>query len=518
MRKRGWIGWTASLLLFSALGCTLLQPVGGTPTLQPTTTPPMAIPSPTAMALPSATHPPAPTLTPPVITATPSPTPPQAPTVTPAVSSTSLPPTIAPSVNNVSIWETTVTLNTYGWEEALRPSTPDQPFYPYPALDFGAVQPPSPRDYRAIVLENDLVRLTFLPEMGGRILRWEDKRSGTRLTYANPVIKPTHWGYRGWWFATGGIEWAFPVEEHGLDEYRPWEYELLGGEDWRGIHLWDRDDRTGLTLDLYLALHAGESAFTVRPRITNPTESAQPLQFWINAMLTLSNANIPSPSLTFWVPTEAMIIHSTGDPTLPGPRSIIAWPVWNGRDFSHYGEWHHYLGLFATEARGAMGAYDPSSDEGMVRSYPLGGPQGVKIFALGDLPSNLYTDDGSRYVEIWGGYNRTFFPEDTLSLAPGATLTWEERWYPLYGMKGLRWADGTVALNTVREGTRLTLYAEASAPVARTILLRRGEATVQQWDVTLTPLAPWSATYEGDLNGLTLQLWTADTLLAEMVP
>ncbi len=367
------------------------------------------------------------------------------------------------------------------------------------------------------MLENGYVRLTILPEMGGRILRWEDKRSGARLTYANPVIKPTHWGYRGWWFATGGIEWAFPVEEHGLNEYRPWTYELLGGDGWRGLHLWDTDDRTGLQIEIYLVLRADESAFTVQPRITNPTGSAQPLQFWINAMLTLSNENTPHPSIDFWVPTSAMIIHSTGDPSLPGPRGTIEWPVHGGRDLSHFGEWHHYLGLFAAEARGAMGAYDPGSDVGMVRAYPPG-PQGVKLFGLGDLPSDLYTDDGSRYFELWGGYNRTFFPEDTISLAPGAALSWEERWYPIYGLGGLRWADGEVALNLRREGGQILLWAEGSRPTARTFVLRRGEETLQRWEPPLGPMAPWTTTWEGDLSGVVLQVWKGETLLAEIVP
>jgi hypothetical protein len=149
-----------------------------------------------------------------------------------------------------------LTLATYGYEAAFLPTTPDDPVYPYPRLEHGSVSSPQPRSYRALVLENDYVALTILPELGGRIYRWVDKATGRRLLYENPVVKPTQWGYRGWWLAAGGIEWAFPVEEHGLNEWRPWHAGVQQTAEGIAITVSDTEDRTGMTVGATIALDA----------------------------------------------------------------------------------------------------------------------------------------------------------------------------------------------------------------------------------------------------------------------
>jgi hypothetical protein len=373
--------------------------------------------------------------------------------------------------------------------------------------------------YQAVVLENAYVRLTVVPALGGRILRWEDKVTGQRLTYENPVIKPTRWGYRGWWLATGGIEWAFPVNEHGLNEYRSWSYELLSGADWRGLRVWDTDDRTGMTLQVTLQLHADRSDVIITPRLTNPTSAPHPLQFWINAMLTLSEGNRPSSALRFWIPTEQMIVHSTKDGALPGPRSRIDWPIYAGRDFSRYATWQKYLGLFAVEARGAAGAYDENADQGIVRTYPPDGPQGVKLFCLGNLSSDLYTDGNSRYFEFWGGYNRTFFPEDDVTLAPGAVLSWQERWYPAHGIGTLAWADESLAAGLHLEDGKVKVGLYASRPAADVALtLWQNDVLYAEWRPTVGPAQPFYTEVAGQGSGWRLDVRRGTTLLATITP
>jgi hypothetical protein len=442
----------------------------------------------------------------PVVTAT---TPP-APRPTPTAG-----PTFTPAPPPVAVWEGTITLPTYGWEQALVPTTPDDPAYPYPRLDFAAVTGPAPRIYTAVFIQNDYVQLAVVPELGGRILRWTDRTTGRQLFYANPVVKPTRWGYRGWWFATGGIEWAFPTEEHGLNEYRPWEYQLL----WNGVRVWDTEDRTGMTVEVTIQLPAGSSRVAITPHITNPTSEAQSFQFWANAMLTLSGVNAPSPDLTFVLPASQVILHSTGDGSLPAPGSAMDWPVHAGRDFSRYAEWRSYLGVFAPQAAdaGFAGAYDLGADQGIVRVAPSW-VRGVKIFCLGDLGSELWTDDGSRYFELWTGLTQSFWDETTLQ--PGGSVGWTEHWYAVSGLGGYTWANAEAAVRLAPVGDGTQVAVTTVTPRQVVVVLRRGGVEVDRWETTIGPGQPLrTSSGAGGSGAWGLQVFdSTETLLIQVGP
>ncbi len=469
-----------------------------------------------------------------IVTPSPVPTSTLAPTSTPVVTTLTEPAvltsavTITPEIYlptvmktwDLAVYETQITLMSYGWEQALRPSDPGAPYYPYHSLELGAVGPPAARAYTAVILENSYTRITILPYLGGRILRWEDRLTRQKLTYENPVIMPVNanWGYRGWWLATGGVEWAFPVDEHGLNEYLPWEYQLLSGENWCGVRVWHTDWRTGMVIEITMRLYGGDNSLVITPRITNPTGEAQPMMFWINAMLTLSGDNAPSSSLRFWVPTDRMKIHSTSDDLLPDPRSHISWPIFSGRDFSYYYEWQHYLGAFATQAQGAMGAYDESNDLGLVRTYPPAIPQGVKLFCLGELPSDIFTIDGSRYFELWGGYNRTFFPEDYISLPAGQTLTWDERWYAVHGIGGLAWANAELAaaFKQTAEGVTVGLYSPREETAD--LVVKQNDVVQGVFPARVAPESPFRQPVAGSGPGWTLEIWKDGVKLVTITP
>jgi len=421
---------------------------------------------------------------------------------------------IPSSEARVAVWQQEITLQTYGWHDALVPTEPGDPVYPYPRLNFDAVTPPIPRTYQAIVIQNQYVNLVVLPELGGRLLRWADRVTGRQLFYANPVIKPTHWGYRGWWLASGGMEWSFPTEEHGLNEYRPWQYTLL----WDGVRVWDTDDRTGMTIEVTIRVDSEHSFFTLTPRIANPTGTPQQVQFWANAMLTLSDSNRPSPELTFILPDDAVTVHATADGGLPQPGAQMSWPVYNGRDFSRHSEWHRYLGVFADPAQaGFFGAYDQQADQGIVRIFPQEAATGVKIFCLGDLSPDLWTDDGSGYVELWAGLTPTFW--DYWTLAPGAVISWTERWYPVSGIGGYNWANERAAIRLLPSGDSAEVAVATTHVLDATIVLRRGGTEVQRWDVFIAPDQPFRATggpaYDGNWG---VQVLAEDSIIAQMGP
>jgi LysM repeat protein len=431
------------------------------------------------------------------------------PTVSPSATAVPAPTGTPVPVDTVRAENVSITIPAYQYESALVASEPSDPIYPYPHLDFNRVGPPVPRTFQAVVLENPYTAITIIPELGGRIYRWVDKTTGRDLLYRNPVIKPTHWGYRGWWLAAGGIEWAFPIDEHGLNEYRPWQVQAASSKDQVTFLVSDTEERTGMTISVAIILDSSHSYFTVRPRLYNPTESAQPFQFWVNAMIALAD-NRNTPSLRFVLPTDRVTIHSTDDPALPGPKETVPWPIYQGRDLSRYGNWGGYLGFFSSPRakQGFMGAYDATVDEGVVRTFNPTTAPGAKVFGPGTLDPSLWTDDDSNYVELWGGATPTFWDYSTLN--PGEALTWDERWYPVSGIGGYVYADEQIAVNVTDADGTLDVRIASSGRFEGRVLLRQGTQTAARDAVSIRPGKPFRTRWPHPREGGALSLLILD--------
>lgn len=395
------------------------------------------------------------------------------------------------------IAETTITINTADYQSALVPTAADDPVYPYPRLQPERVGPPSPQVYRAIVLENRYLQLTILPELGGRIYRWVDKASGQNLFYENSIITPTAWGYRGWWLAAGGMEWALPVDEHGLSEATPWDFRLDRSPDGVGVTLSDVEERSRLVAEITIRVDAAHAYFTLTPRITNPTGQPVSFKFWINGMFGLGSPRI-GPGLQFVLPGSQVTVHSTGDNSLPHEHELMDWPVFKSRDFSKYATWRSYLGVFAApEAQASfMGAYNDRTSLGVVRIFPHQLVRGAKIFAPGDLDPQLWTTDGSSYFELWGGLAPTFWDEVTLDA--GQDVTWQEHWYAVGDMGGFNYANPDAALNLVTTGDGVQVAAAGTRPVSGRLILWYGEdpREATDWSVLLSPERPFRGSYQ----------------------
>ena len=69
------------------------------------------------------------------------------------------------------------------------------------------------RDFRVAVLENEVLRATFLLEFGGRLWSLYHKPSGRELLSVNPVFQPANLALRNAWFS-GGVEWNIGTIGH----------------------------------------------------------------------------------------------------------------------------------------------------------------------------------------------------------------------------------------------------------------------------------------------------------------
>ena len=88
--------------------------------------------------------------------------------------------------------------------------------YPYARLDQDSRSPkPIPVKYECLTLENEYLRVEFLPELGGRIWRAFDKKARRDLFYHTTVIKPGRYNQRGGW-PVGNLELYGPFDAHML--------------------------------------------------------------------------------------------------------------------------------------------------------------------------------------------------------------------------------------------------------------------------------------------------------------
>ncbi|MCB0209422.1 MAG: DUF5107 domain-containing protein [Anaerolineae bacterium] len=423
------------------------------------------------------------------------------PTPLPAVTDTLIHTTPLSFTNeNPKVYETALTINTFDYEPALIPTTPEDIVYPYPRMDHNQVGPPSPKSHRAIILENQYLQLTVLPDLGGRIYRWIDKASGKNLFYENPVIKPTTWGNRGWWLATGGMEWALPMDEHGLSEASPWVYQLHQGPDFAGVTLTDTEENSGLVSEIGITLDGEHAYFTLSPRIYNPTQQPINYKFWLNGMFGLGSQQ-PGTGIDLVLPGKQVTIHSTSDSSLPGEGQLMDWPVFDNRDFSAYDNWNKYLGVFAAPSaqEDYMGAYNHQTNLGVVRIFPHLLVKGAKIFGPGDLSSTLWTTDDSRYFELWGGLAPTF--QDEVTLEPDAWVAWQEKWYALGDMGGFSFANDEAALNLGITNSSIQVAAASTYPIngSQLVLWQNGQEVIR-WPFSLTPISPFRGSYTPDGN------------------
>jgi len=407
-----------------------------------------------------------------------------------------------PPPGAASFSTTTLSIPTYPYKDHL--SAAYSPAYnmTYPKLHWstynGARPLPVHRNYQLLVLENEFLYVTLMPELGGRIYQMVFKPTGHNELYQNPVIKPTPFGPadQGWWLAVGGIEWCLPVDEHGYEWGEPWSHQVVTSTTGVTVTLRDTSAADRIRAAVSVHLPADRGYLVISPRIENPTGHAIDYQYWTNGMLAPGPANTVSEHLNLVFNADEMSVHSTGDRRLPGhdttptgPDYRFSWPVYYGTDFSRLGNWREWLGFFEYPQAGAdfAGVYDTAANEGVVRVFSSDVARGSKGFAFGWstlVDSIKWTDDGSAYFELHGGVAPTFWEQTTI--AAGQSLAWTEHWYPVSGIGQLSTATTEATLGVQHSGGRFTIGVHA------TTRQPGGDSTLYVWDRDdCTQLGAW---------------------------
>lgn len=456
------------------------------------------------------------------------------PSAVPAATATSAPPapTAVDLAPGVISYETAITIDAYPYEKfwiEKRDSASNIVFSAFDHAAYQAAAPnlkPEPKTFRALVLENEYLKVVVLPELGGRIYQITHKQSGKDFLYDNRVLKPTQWGMpeQSGWLAAGGIEWAFPTQEHGLEWNAVWDARVE--RDAQGVSIVLTDSRAAdrPRAQVRVTLPARAAYIAVSPRIENPTAQSQRIQFWSNMALNLGAPDLLAPETRFYLPDDRVFVHSTANEWIPrefipsdsavAPAAPIAFSNLAGRDLRVYQNWDNYLGVFVANsaegdlAQAFVGAYNHATQMGMARVFAPQLTPGVKLFAFGPnfCCRDIFTDGGGEYFELWGGLTRSFFADDDLILAPDETRAWTEYFLPLPDTHGIGAALPDFEMSLTRDGARVTVNAYAAAPRQGVLLLKHGDRELQRWELALDPTRHMQAQFETAERPLSLLL------------
>ena len=153
--------------------------------------------------------------------------------------------------------------------------------YPYKNKDILTLEKNDSHVYRALRLENDYIRVTVLPQLGGRIYEGYDKVNDYNFVYKNQVIKPALIGMNGAWIS-GGIEFNWP-QHHRPTTFLPVEADIEEEED-GSVTAWvgETESRNGQKSLMGVNIHPDRSYITVKVKLYNPTPQKEAFHWWAN--------------------------------------------------------------------------------------------------------------------------------------------------------------------------------------------------------------------------------------------
>lgn len=152
--------------------------------------------------------------------------------------------------------------------------------YPHPVID-KVYDKKEDKEYKAVFLENEYLKIMILPEIGGRIQMAYDKTNNYHFIYYNQVIKPALVGLTGPWIS-GGIEFNWP-QHHRPSTFEPLDYCIEENTD---------GSKTVWVNEIEIMFHTkGMAGFTLYPgkaylevtgKLYNRTPLPQTFLWWAN--------------------------------------------------------------------------------------------------------------------------------------------------------------------------------------------------------------------------------------------
>jgi tetratricopeptide (TPR) repeat protein len=435
--------------------------------------------------------------------------------------------------------------------------------YPLPFTDRIAEKPVE-REWKAIWIENEFLRVLVLPEIGGRIHAIQDKTNGYDLIYNQPVIKPALVGLAGPWIS-GGIEFNWP-QHHRPATFLPVNYEIEKHAD-GSVTVWcsDHDPMCRMKGMHGVCLHPGKAYVELKVRAYNRTSFTQTFLWWANVATRVHEAyqsffppdvycvadharrsmseyplaqghyygvnygergrkGVPASE----IPAQFIPAHCDKNSALRPSRSTL--PSYAPNDLSFYANIPvptSYMCMGSQED--FFGGYDHAAQAGLVHVANHHIAPGKKQWTWGNhefgyawdrnLTERAANGAFAPYIEIMAGVYTDNQPDFSF-LQPGETKTWSQYWYPIQQIGPAQQANVNAAVSLQPDRTKLKLGVVVTKEFsgAKIFLSKRGK-NIFQTTRDLSPGTPFVTAIKFSRGGIAtdLRLRVTDASGAEII-
>ncbi|WHT22253.1 DUF5107 domain-containing protein [Crossiella sp. CA-258035] len=296
-----------------------------------------------------------------------------------------------------------------------------------------------------VVLDNGLLRASFVPALGGRLWSLVDLAEDRELLHVPRLLQPANLALRNAWFA-GGVEWNIGTRGHSPFTCAPLHAaQVRGPGGVPALRMWEFERLRGLVFQVDAWLAEGSPVLHVGVRVHNPQPHEVPMYWWSNTAVTETpRTRVLAPS------TSAFRTHYSGKlsrvdvPVHEGLETTYPAGIPDAADFFH--DLPEDL-----DGRPWIAALDEQG-YGLAQAS-TGRLRGRKLFCWGGSVGGrhwqewLGGQDTEPYCEIQAGLARTQY--EHLPMPAGADWTWVETYGPLRTDPALVHGDWTGAVAEV---------------------------------------------------------------------
>ena len=366
--------------------------------------------------------------------------------------------------------------------------------YPYPVIESIADEK-CDKEYHAVYLENEYIKVMILPELGGRIQMAYDKIKKRHFIYYNHVVKPALVGLAGPWIS-GGIEFNWP-QHHRPSTYLPVDCKIEENKD-GSITVWVNEMER-------MFHQKGMAGFTLRPgcayleiqgKVSNRTSLPQTFLWWANPAVEVNDYY----QSVFPPDVNAVFDH--------GKRAVSSFPIATGTyykmDYSAGVDISNYKNIKVPTSYMAVnsnydfeGGYENDTQGGMlhVASHHFSPGKKQWTWGNGDFGrawDRCLTDDDYEgapgvfrpYIELMAGVYTENQPDFTW-LMPYEEKQFVQYFMPYRDLGIVKQATKDFVMNMYENG-RLQLYATSLKEV-ELVVVAKEKGEIYAMELTLSP-------------------------------